>query len=229
MRDRRLIIISIICGVICALCVFGYSLSVRAEAEASHAETLARYGGEQVEVVVATRDIAAGETVDAGSVSTKMWIADLLPADSVRNLSDVIGRQLTSSILAGEVVSMQRFQEINTAIEVPTGMVAVSVPAKDVQAVGGALVPGSYVNIYSVGDSSTKCIGRKVLVLATSASARAGSGSGTGDGTISWITLAVKPESAEETVAAAQKTQLYFTLPSDESTQSSTTDTEATK
>ena len=40
---------------------------VRGEAERARADALARYGGDQVEVCVAKRDIAAGETVDSGA------------------------------------------------------------------------------------------------------------------------------------------------------------------
>ena len=51
----------IACGVLCAACVLAYLTSVRGEADAARAEALARYGGEQVEVCVARRDVAAGE------------------------------------------------------------------------------------------------------------------------------------------------------------------------
>ena len=49
-------------------------------------------------------------------------------------------------------------------------------------------------------------------VLATSASAQ----ESTTDAKVSWITVAVAPESVQEIVAAAQKTELYFTLPGSE-------------
>ena len=38
----------------------------------------------------------------------------------------------------------------------------------------------------------------------------------TTDAKVSWITVAVAPESVQEIVAAAQKTELYFTLPGSE-------------
>ena len=82
----------IACGVLCAACVLAYLTSVRGEADAARAEALARYGGEQVEVCVARRDVAAGEKVDAAAVETRLWVADLLPADAVRAAGDVVGR-----------------------------------------------------------------------------------------------------------------------------------------
>ena len=84
MRRRKTTVAGIACGVLCAACVLAYLTSVRGEADAARAEALARYGGEQVEVCVARRDVAAGEKLDASAVETKLWVADLLPADAVR-------------------------------------------------------------------------------------------------------------------------------------------------
>ena len=84
MRRNKTAAAGAICGVLCALCVLGYTQSVRGEAERARADALARYGGDQVEVCVAKRDIAAGETVDSGAIETRLWVADLLPPEAVR-------------------------------------------------------------------------------------------------------------------------------------------------
>ena len=154
-------------------------------------------------------DIAAGETVDAASIETRLWVADLLPADAVRSIDDAVGKKASSAIVAGEVLSERRFGGEDDALDVPEGLTAVSVPAKDVQAVGGADVAGSRVDMYATGGTSTDVIARSVLVLATSA------GSSTSDASVTWITVAVAAELVQEIVAAAQKTELYFTLPGD--------------
>lgn len=209
MNRKKAKVLSIACGVLCAACVLAYLQSVRGEADAARAEALERYGGEQLEVCVAKRDIAAGENVDAGAVETRLWVADLLPADALRSPDAVVGRQATSSILAGEVLSSKRFDQLREQLEVPDGLVAVSVPAKSVQAVGGAVVAGSHVDMYASGSSSTEVLARNVLVLATSASGAASGASAD----ISWITMALEPESVQEVVAAAQRTELHFALP----------------
>ena len=74
MKRSRTTIIGIACGLACAACVFAYAQGVRGEADAARAEALARYGGEQLEVCVAKRDIAAGESVDASAVETRLWV-----------------------------------------------------------------------------------------------------------------------------------------------------------
>ena len=209
MKQKQMTAVAIGCGAACALCMGLFMASVQGQADAARAEALARYGGEQVEVCVATRDIASGERVDLSAVETKLWVADLLPENAVRSNGDVVGRTATSPILKGEVVSEKGFENSRTSIEVPAGKQAVSVPAKAVQAVGGAVRPGMNVDVYSAGDSSTTAIARSVLVLATSVG-ESGSLTSSDAG---WITLAVEPEKTQEIIAASNKTNLYFVIP----------------
>lgn len=212
MKQRRLTIAAIACGVLCAACVAMFLWSVQGEADAARAEVLARYGGEQVEACVATRDVAAGERLDASAVEAKLWVADLLPEGAVSNAAIVVGRTATTSIFKGEVIVEKRFQEGQGALDIPQGMQAVSVPTKAVQAVGGAIRPGMSVDVYSSGSSGTVALARGVIVLATSVGE---SGSLVSNDT-GWVTLAVAPERVEEIIAASGKTSLYFALPGEE-------------
>lgn len=204
-------LICVVSGILGVVCVLLYTHSVRSSADAQRREALSRYGGEQVEVCVASRDITAGETIDSSSYTVKMWIADLLPQDAIRNANDILGKQVTSTILSGEVISNKRFTDTNINIEVPAGYTAVSVPAKDVNAIGGALSAGMKINVYSTGNTSTVLIAQNVLVLATSATVHESSNSST---SVSWVTLALEPKIVDQIVGAAQNSTMYFTLPS---------------
>ena len=212
-NKKKTLWISIVCGVVCAVCVFLYTQSVRLEAEDTRNAAMARYGGEQIEVCVAKRDIAAGEKIDSTCYESKLWLADLLPDDAVRYSNEIIGKQITSSIICGEVISNKRFQEAAVSLEVPAGLSAVSVPAKDVSALGGALTAGMHIDVYATGNTSTNLIAQNILVLATSTSISEHSSSSS----VAWITLAVQPSAVQELVAASQMTNLYFVLPSSES------------
>lgn len=212
MRRKRTMAVAVLCGLVCAACVFLYTQGVRGEVDSVRAEAMAKYGGEQLEVCVASRDIAAGEVVSAADVETRMWLVDLLPGDAVRNVADVVGKQTSSSILAGEVVSTQRFQSVDSVIDVPQGMCAVSVPAKEVQAVGGAIAPGSLVDVYATGSASADVLAHGVQVLATGQALKENSSSSSSN-VSSWVTLAVLPNQVQELVAAAAKAELYFALP----------------
>lgn len=202
------ILIGLMCGLGCALCVGLYIASVDERAHAAQVEMLAKYGGEQVEVCVARRDIAAGETISESDLETKTWIAALLPADAVSVRGDAVGKQVGSTILAGEVISSRRFGSEVVDIEIPEGMTAISVPAKDVQAIGGALKTGMRCDVYAIGANATSKLASSALVLATSSTEENTSTSTT------WVTLAIDPSKVEEMVTAAQNLNLYFVLPS---------------
>ena len=210
MRVDKRKILGVVCALVCALCVFAYTQSVRGEADRARADALAKYGGDQVEVCVATKDIPAGETLDSSSVEMRSWLVSMLPEEAITNANQVLGKQVTSPIMAGEVISQKRFGALSSSFEIPAGMVAVSVSAKEVQAVGGALKPGSSVDVYSVGSSGVTLISQNVSVLATSAFDENGETSGAA---LSWIALAVEPSAVADLISAEERTQLYFALP----------------
>lgn len=212
-RRGRSVAIGLACGALCAACVGAYVMQVNDQAQAAQADMLAKYGGDQVDVCVAKRDIPAGETILDGDVETRTWVATLLPANAVTDKKEAVGKQVGSTILAGEVVSSSRFGFDASEVDVPSGFVAVSVPARDVQAVGGALAAGMFADVYAVGPSATTRLASGAQVLATSMSADSSSSAS------AWVTLAVKPDAVEELVAASENLQIYFALPSSASAQ----------
>ena len=205
--NRKTAILGLLSGVICALAVFMFTGEVQAQADTERAAALERFGGEQVEACVATANIAAGDTVNASNVTTKSWIADLLPEDPV-SYKDALGRQVTTPIVAGEVVCAKRFDQDAERIDVPEGLTAVSLPADEVNAAGGAVEPGMKVDVYLANNETAQPLASGVLVLSTSAGAASGSGK-----RISWITVAVEAARTQEFVSAANKGNLYFTIP----------------
>lgn len=218
MQRKKSLIAGIICGIACVAAILLYAGELNAAVEAERAEVLSRFGGEQVEAYVALEDIAAGESIDRTNTEKRLWVGELLPADAVFDLSDVEGKALSSAVYKGEVVTLKRFAEEGTAsLQVPEGMCAVSVPAKSVSAVGGSVKAGSYVDVYATAGNSTERLASSVLVLSTSATSAQKEGD---EADVSWVTLAVRPDLVEEVIAAAQKTELYFSLPSEVKTAS---------
>lgn len=209
-KKNRSLVIGILCGIGCALCVWLYVVNVNEQANVAQAEMLAKYGGDQIEVCVAKRDIMAGDTLRDSDIDTKMWIAALLPADAITVRGDAVGKQVGSTILSGEVISAKRFGLEASEIDVPKGFSAISVPAKDVQAVGGAIRPGMRCDVYATGANATSRLASNVLVLATSSNNENDTST-----PVTWITLALMPDNVEEMVSAAQNLDLYFVLPSE--------------
>lgn len=208
-KSNRTALIGLVCGLLCALCVGIYIVEVDAQASAAQADILAKYGGEQVDVCVAKNDIVAGSTITEHDIETKTWIATLLPTNSVTNVREIVGKHVGSTILAGEVVTHNRLGFASSEVSVPDGKVALSVPTREVQAVGGSLCAGMNTDIYAVGSSSTTLLASAVPVLATSLTSDSASTAS------AWVTIAVEPESVEEFVSAAENLELYFALPSD--------------
>lgn len=207
MKKSKSMIAGLISAFVCGLCVLTYMGIVQQEADSARNDVIARYGGEQVEVLVAKRDINPGEMIDGSNTLKKLWISDLLPEGSITNASDAYGKKVASFVATGEVLLTKRFETSTLGIEVPEGLVALSVPAQDINAVGGAITKGSYVDVYAVGTSTT-CLGRSIVVLATSNADEASAGQ-----KMNWITLAIDPAKVQEFVSAAENLEIYFTLP----------------
>lgn len=212
MRRSRSLAVGVVCALGCAACVGAFLFQVSERSEAARAETLARYGGDQLEVCVAKRDIAPGEVIDEGAVGTRLWVADLLPDGVVVVPEEALGKQASAPIFKGEALTARRMGSGSApSLDIPEGLVAVSVPAREVQAVGGALRAGMRADVYATGASATNLIVPRALVVATSTDS---SGS-LAPGTVEWVTLAVAPSAAQELVAAAQNLEIYFVLPTD--------------
>lgn len=210
-RDKNLLT-GLACGAACALCVFLYATDIQAQVDQEREEMLAQYGGEQVEVYVATRDIAPGESLSESNVEKKLWLGELLPEEALTDLDKAKGKALSAPLFAGEVASMGHLKESKAeSLRVPKGLCAVSVSSEPVLAVGGAISPGQHVNVYSTSGVATDLLARRVEVLSTSAS-----GSGGDSPEVSWITLAVEASLVKELIAAAQSSDLYFALPANE-------------
>lgn len=207
--DRKAAIATIASGAACALLVFAFTQSLQSQYAQDRAAALEQYGGQQVEVCVATADISAGEVPNASNTVTQMWVSGLLPSDPVESLSQVADKTVTTSIIAGEVLSYRHFDAVASEVDVPSGFSALSVPAEAVKAVGGAVSAGMRVDVYLAGSTSVKLLSEGALVLSTSTG---GTDSSSASKEIAWITLAVPPESIQEFIAAAESGSLYFVM-----------------
>lgn len=138
MNKSKRIAISLVAGVLAALLCMVYGSSIRSQAEQVQAETLAKYGGDRVEVCVAARDIDVGETLDETNVITQEWLTSLLPRDAATELRQVRGDVTTSRIPKNAVICNVYTKVESRKLEVPKGKVAVSVAVDAEHSVGGA-------------------------------------------------------------------------------------------
>ena len=177
------------------------------QAEQVQAETLAKYGGDRVEVCVAARDIDVGETLDETNVITQEWLTSLLPRDAATELRQVRGDVTTSRIPKNAVICNVYTKAESHKLEVPKGKVAVSVAVDAEHSVGGATGVGSYVDVYVQKDGVTdRLCGAHVIDTSENSGA-------TREGKIEWVTLAADPEDVKELLGASGKGTVSLTIP----------------
>jgi pilus assembly protein CpaB len=219
-QTRKRLILALICGIAAAVAIVWYAADVRAEATRAREEALVSYGGEQVEVYTALRDIAVGEMLSSENVSPRTWLSDLLPAGALGNQDEVLGQTATVALMKNEPVLAEKLGTLAGPVSVPEGLCAVSIPSEDVLAVGGAIQAGSFVTVYAADATVVELIAEEVLILETSNGARALSGEASGlfgstaaRSQLSWVTLAVEPDTAQELIAASRSRDLHLVLP----------------
>ena len=151
-RSRRLAI-SAFAGLAAALVCFMAVTGAHRDAERVEQEMLAQYGGELTSVCVASREIEPGEKIDEGNVVVTEWVSTLLPQGAITGLSSVLGRTATAQIPAHAPLAEAYFEQREGAVDIPRGMVAVSVASDPEHAVGGILTRGETVDVYALGDA----------------------------------------------------------------------------
>ena len=218
MNKSKRIAISLVAGVLAALLCMVYGSSIRSQAEQVQAETLAKYGGDRVEVCVAARDIDVGETLDETNVITQEWLTSLLPRDAVTELRQVRGDVTTSRIPKNAVICNVYTKAESHKLEVPKGKVAVSVAVDAEHSVGGATGVGSYVDVYVQKDGVTdRLCGARVIDTSEVAGAyvidTSEDSGATREGKIEWVTLAADPEDVKELLGASGKGTVSLTIP----------------
>lgn len=208
-RQRKQTAIAICCGVLAALCVFAYTATIKSEASMARAAAIQQYGGERVPVLVATKTIPIGGTVDESNATVQEWLVDFLPqGQAAQSHEQLEGLVAQSEIRVNEPILLERVGDGPSRITVPDGLAAASVASDDVLAVGGAIRAGSVVDVYvEAASGEITMIGERILVLETSTPDDAG------DKQISWVTLAVTPSSVSELISASARGTIHFVLP----------------
>jgi pilus assembly protein CpaB len=95
-------------------------------------------------VVVATRDLKAGHTIQKEDVEVRAVSADMLPLDAVPNAELVIGQPLRIDRGQGDVI---RASQLGTLLNLAPNERGVSVHITDATGVSGVLSPGQLVGV----------------------------------------------------------------------------------
>ena len=211
MDRRKRLLISAMAGIIAAVVSYAAISDARREADRVKREAMEQYGGDLIAVCVASREIEPGEKIDEGNTTVTEWASTLLPAGSIEGLSDAVGRTATARIPAHAPLAEAYFEHEEGAVDVPRGMVAVSVASDCEHAVGGAIERGERVDVYAQGDALADKLASAKVIDSNVLSA--------GGGDVQWVTLAVRPSEVRELLAATSRGMVTLTVPGDDADQ----------
>ena len=128
---------------------------------------------QRVDVVVMARDMDVPRPITAEDVELRALGADLAPDDTIRSLSDVIGLVPRTPMLRGQLVLARsladELADFRSGQVIASGFRAIAIPVTAVSAVGGAIVPGSRVDVLAVPIAGRAPAGRTAEVLVTGA------------------------------------------------------------
>lgn len=197
--------ISGLCAVMAVLLCMAYVGHVRDQADRERSETLKRYGGDVVALVVARRSIEAGETVSLSDVEERDWVSTLAPEGAIVELEDVVGRELSVPVAENAPLTDINFRDMTQLAEIPSGHVAVSVPVTEKLGVPAGIEVGARVVAYRAKEGSAELISGSAIVLAVpSASASWGKGS---------LTVAVSSDEVPAVLSASASGDLRLVVP----------------
>jgi Flp pilus assembly protein CpaB len=157
-----------------------------------------------VPVLVAAVDLAAGASLRPADLAVRWWPPELVPAGTLRDPAAADGRVLIGAARAGEPLTDVRLAG-PAALGAPNGTTAVPVRLAD-PGVAALLLPGSRVDVVSVGDSAAEPVVLAAAVSVLAVLPEDGSRSGR------LVLVAMPPGPAARVAAASLADQVAVTL-----------------
>ena len=128
---------------------------------------------QRADIIVMARDVDVPRELASEDVELRSLAAELVPDDAIRSLADVVGLVPRTPMLRGQIVLTRsvadELADFRSGQAVPSGYRAVAIPVTAAGAVGGAIVPGSRVDILAIPIAGRAPAGRSAEVLVTGA------------------------------------------------------------
>jgi len=125
----------------------------------------------RAEIVVAARDLEVPRPLSREDVEIRSLSADLVPDGAVRELDDALGLVPRAPLLRGQILIGRGLAadltDLRSGFALSASQRAVAIPVSAVNAVGGAIVPGSRVDVLAIPVLGRAPAGRTVELLAT--------------------------------------------------------------
>src|SRR5438270_13901694 len=171
------------------------------------------------DVIVAANDIQVGAKLQDGDIRMVKVPASVVPPNSFRSRSQIIGRGVILPIQKGEFILPSKLAAENAGSGlpalIPPGMRAVSVRVNEVVAVAGFVIPGTRVDVLLTGNpggpeqQTTTVLENVAVIAAGQRLERSASGEAQ---QVPVITLLVSPEDAQKVTLASTEGRIQLTL-----------------
>lgn len=127
-------------------------------------------GAQRLPIVVAAREIDPLRPIAADDVTVVSLPPDAIPAGAVRLRERAVGRFVRAPLWRGQILLAEALSDSAAAFRSgllpPTGTRAIALPVGPANAVGGAVVPGSRVDVVAVPIPGRAPAGRPAELLA---------------------------------------------------------------
>jgi pilus assembly protein CpaB len=172
------------------------------------------------QVVVASKPLALGATIDRASLKLRAMPESMLPAGAFTKLEDVLDRPVISPIQPDEPVVEARLAAkgsgMGLAPLIPSGMRAISVRVNDVVGVAGFVLPGMRVDVLVTArppnreDTVTRTVLQNIVVLSAGQTIQTDGKSQSIMAPV--VTLLVQPQEAESLTLANTEGRIQLVL-----------------
>ena len=172
------------------------------------------------DVIVAANDIQVGAKLQDGDIRMVKVPASVVPPNSFRSRSQIIGRGVILPIQKGEFILPSKLAAENAGSGlpalIPPGMRAVSVRVNEVVAVAGFVIPGTRVDVLLTGnpmganEPQTTTVLENVAVIA--AGQRLERNAAGEPQSTPVITLLVSPDDAQKLTLASSQGHIQLSL-----------------
>jgi len=239
MTQKKKLTVSIIAGLFAALCAILFLWTQAQSATAARTEILEQLEGGAKRVLVARDRIESGTILNERLFTEQTWPGICLQEGtiSVSDFAQYNGHRTAATILRGEALSATRIAGDPLPLDQLTeGMTALTLPAEDVSALGGEILRGMRLTLMAdAPDGRVIELAADIEVLSANIPAvfeglggpqdsdssdgesgllAAGSpSSSTRHEPLSWVTLAVPSQHAEQILTASRAGTIHLVLP----------------
>jgi len=185
---------------------------------------------DSVDVLLATKVISPGESVDSAAAAGKFQLKPVPRnqrlAGVLTDTNSLVGKVATTTIYPGEQIIASKFGGAaeSSVLPIPQDLMAISVNLTDPARVAGFVTPGSEVAIFMTTEGLSRLLLPRVQVLGVGSTAPGTTTKTAEDGTSTieqlpnaLLTIAVTKEQAEKVLYAAHNGEVAFGLLTKES------------